>query len=32
MEHEGVLEAAEAQHLIDDIETQMLKLREEEKN
>jgi hypothetical protein len=27
-----VLEAAEAQHLIDDIETQMLKLREEENN
>ena len=32
MEHEGVLEAAEAQHLIDDIETQMLKLREDENN
>ena len=32
MEHEGVLETAEAQHLIDDIETQMLKLREEENN
>lgn len=29
MEHEGVLEAAETQHLIDDIEAQMLKLREE---
>ena len=32
MEHEGVLEAAEAQHLIDNIETQMLKLREEGNN
>ena len=32
MEHEGVLETAEAQHLIDNIETQMLKLREEENN
>lgn len=30
MEHDGVLEAAEAQHLIDIIETQMLKMREEE--
>ena len=30
MEHDGVLETAEAQHLIDNIETQMLKLREEE--
>jgi len=30
MEQEGVLEAAEAQHFIDNIETQMLKLREEE--
>ena len=30
MEHEGVLEAAEAQHLIDNIENQMLELREEE--
>jgi hypothetical protein len=32
MEHDGVLETAEAQHLIDNIETQMLKLREEENN
>ena len=32
MEHEGVLEAAEAQLLIDNIEKQMLKLREEENN
>jgi hypothetical protein len=32
MVHEGVLEAAEAQHLIDSIETRMLKLREEENN
>ncbi len=32
MEHEGVLETAEAQHLIDNIETQMLKMREEEKD
>lgn len=31
MEHEGVLETAEAQHLIDNIEAQMLKMREEEK-
>jgi Na+/H+ antiporter len=30
MEHEGVLESAEAQHLIDNIETQMLKLREQD--
>ena len=30
MEHEGVLEDAEAQLLIDKLETQMLKLREEE--
>ena len=30
MEHDGVLETAEAQHLIDDIETQMLKMRDEE--
>lgn len=30
MVHEGVLEAAEAQHLIDNIENQMLKLHEEE--
>jgi hypothetical protein len=30
MEHEGVLEDAEAQLLIDNLETQMLKLREEE--
>ena len=32
MEHEGVLETAEAQHLIDNIEAQMLKLREEDNN
>jgi hypothetical protein len=32
MVHEGVLETAEAQHLIDNIETKMLKLREEENN
>ncbi|MEA3372614.1 MAG: sodium:proton antiporter [Campylobacterota bacterium] len=30
MEHDGVLETAEAQHLIDNIETQMLQMREEE--
>lgn len=30
MEHDGILEAAEAQHLIDNIETQMLQMREEE--
>ncbi len=30
MEHDGVLEATETQHLIDNIETQMLKMREEE--
>lgn len=30
MQHEGVLETAEAQHLIDDIEAQMLKLRDED--
>ena len=28
MEHDGVLEAAEAQHLIDNIELEMLKLRD----
>jgi len=27
MEHDGVLESAEAQHLIDDIETQMINMR-----
>ena len=32
MEHEGVLEPTEARHLIDDIETRMLKLRQEENN
>jgi NhaP-type Na+/H+ or K+/H+ antiporter len=30
MEHDGVLETAEAQHLIDNIENQMLQMREEE--
>ncbi len=30
MKSDGVLETAEAQHLIDNIETQMLKMREEE--
>ncbi len=30
MEHDGILESAEAQHLIDNIETQMLKMRSEE--
>jgi Na+/H+ antiporter len=30
MKYDGVLETAEAQHLIDNIETQMLKMREEE--
>ena len=29
MEHDGVLETAEAQHLIDNIESQMLKMRAE---
>lgn len=29
MEHDGVLEAAEAQHLIDNIEAQMLKMRQQ---
>ena len=32
MEHDGVLEPTEARHLIDDIETRMLKLREEDNN
>ncbi|MEN8147349.1 MAG: sodium:proton antiporter [Campylobacterota bacterium] len=31
MEHDGVLETAEAQHLIDNIESQMLNMRKEEK-
>jgi len=31
MEHDGVLETAEAQHLIDNIEDQMLKMRSEKK-
>ena len=31
MEHDGVLETAEAQHLIENIEAQMLKMREEGK-
>ncbi len=30
MAHDGILEAAEAQHLIDNIETQMLKMRHED--
>ena len=30
MKYNGVLETAEAQHLIDNIETEMLKMREEE--
>ena len=30
MEHDGVLENAEAQHLVDDIEKKMLKMRHEE--
>lgn len=30
MEHDGILETAEAQHLIDNIESQMLKMRKEE--
>ena len=30
MQHDGVLEEAEAQRLIDEIETQMLKMREEQ--
>jgi len=30
MEHEGVLESAEARHLIDNIEVQMLKMRAQE--
>ncbi|MCU7834312.1 MAG: sodium:proton antiporter [gamma proteobacterium symbiont of Taylorina sp.] len=31
MEHDGILETAEAQHLIDNIETQMLKMRGEKR-
>ncbi len=31
MQYDGVLEAAEAQHLIDNIETQMLKMQKDEK-
>jgi len=31
MEHDGILEAAEAQHLIDNIEAQMLKMRAEKR-